>query len=86
MKFNFINLGCFISIIIMLLLFKYFHIVAVLILIWYISNKLSEFFNREKPPKEFKSKTGTVYKQCEFCGTKSDRKSDKCPNCGKSFE
>lgn len=65
---------------------RYWHIIVSIILLWYISNKLSEFFNKEKPPKEFKGKTGIVYKQCEHCGTKTERTAKTCPNCGQNFE
>lgn len=73
-------------VIILMLGLRYWYVIAGVILLWYISNKLSEFFNREKSPKEFNGKTGKVYKQCEFCGTKAERTAIKCPNCGQSFE
>ena len=48
-----------------------------------ILNKIKSIFFAEK---EFTAKAGIVYKECCFCGKKTDRKSVICSGCGKAFE
>lgn len=76
-----------IFIFILLVGLKYWQLILAMILLWYLNNKITSFFiNKESKPKEFKAKTGKVYKQCSFCDAKADRMATHCPNCGNPFE
>jgi hypothetical protein len=85
--------GCFGIIIFFLFLFiflKLWIFIALLFLVLllinllpFVKNALALFFQKKT---EFKAKYGTVYKQCEYCGTKVDRNAKICPMCRKSFE
>lgn len=49
-----------------------------------ILNNLIKMFKKE--PKQFQSKPGMVYKECNYCNTKAERHEKICKNCGRPFE
>jgi hypothetical protein len=85
--------GCFGIIIFFLFLFIFFKLWIFIVLLFFVlmlinllpvvKSALTTLFQRKTG---LKTKYGTVYKQCEYCGTKADRNAKICPMCGKSFE
>ena len=85
-------LGCLAFIftfMVFMFIFKYFIILAIIIFIIVAINK-HDFMRKVKKfyvkKENFSSKPGEVYKECNYCHRKAERKSNFCDNCGKPFE
>ena len=48
-----------------------------------IKKLFSKITTREK---EYKSKPGKIYKQCNYCQSKAERHALVCPKCNRPFE
>ncbi|MDD3012082.1 MAG: hypothetical protein PHC34_00065 [Candidatus Gastranaerophilales bacterium] len=82
--------GCFIgilAIIFLMFLFKFWFVIVLAIIFFLLYGKLRKIINANaKNESKFENKPGKVYKECNYCGTKAERKAKTCSSCEKPFE
>lgn len=61
-------------------------LIAVILILFRGSSFIQNILSSLKRKKVYVSRPGKVYKECTYCGKKTERSANYCDNCGKPFE